>query len=816
MKQPHGCWTPLAAGLGKPKSELKALAEQGQLTTAAVVGALNKALPQLQRDAATMGGTISGAYDQVRAAVMQYVGANAEANGSARITVDLLRALAENIGVVIGLLQALAAVLIAGAIGRGAVALAALGGSAGTAAVGVGVLTGAMRGLLVLIGGPTGLAVAVGTLAAAWLGLSVVKQKAANQASDQARKELADLKVELADFESRKKEGKATGPEFVAAPGLRARIRDLEKAVGISDEADANAAQSRRENRRFEGTSSLQDPATIKRFQDENKLRSDIVKKFADDRAAYVKAKDLEISAAQERNDQATAKRLTREKAGYLAEQKRAEREQLKSFDIRDTVTRLAQAKQLYDQDFELLADATQREKVLLQEKFDQGLVDLVSYLADKKRLQNAEANDEKARLQAQLDEEQRVLAVNQKRLRLAKDPNAREQAQESVLASQIKIAQLETDIEKKGRDRVANSRQLNDEAAKLTSELREQLKTVDTQLKQSRGAETLADIQRRVQDQFAPQLAREFQLGGDGTATQALIDNTVRREELSRQQALLAQARTDLAQREEAIRIQEAAGAIDAEEAERQLLDARRAQLPVLQELARLLQALAVSPAEKAQAAQADLENKRLADLRTEAQKTLTATAKNGLGQFFQDIVTGSKTAGEALRSMLGNFANQMLQLITQRLGARLFESFGLGRVVDSAASFVATTFGFHQGGVVSAGGATFTRRLDLSPLAVAMAPRYHTGGIVGMAPNERLAVLQDGEEVLTAKDPRHVNNYRGSGLVVNSSVTVNGAGGTTAAQQGAGADLSRVIEGAIDTWAVKQSRPGGILSRN
>jgi hypothetical protein len=83
-------------------------------------------------------------------------------------------------------------------------------------------------------------------------------------------------------------------------------------------------------------------------------------------------------------------------------------------------------------------------------------------------------------------------------------------------------------------------------------------------------------------------------------------------------------------------------------------------------------------------------------------------------------------------------------------------------------------------------------------------------------MAPNERLAVLQDGEEVLTAKDPRHVNNYRGSGLVVNSSVTVNGAGGTTAAQQGAGADLSRVIEGAIDTWAVKQSRPGGILSRN
>jgi hypothetical protein len=84
----------------------------------------------------------------------------------------------------------------------------------------------------------------------------------------------------------------------------------------------------------------------------------------------------------------------------------------------------------------------------------------------------------------------------------------------------------------------------------------------------------------------------------------------------------------------------------------------------------------------------------------------------------------------------MLGNFANQMLQLITQRLGARLFESFGLGRVVDSAASFVATTFGFHQGGVVSAGGATFTRRLDLSPLAVAMAPPVPHRGHCGHGP--------------------------------------------------------------------------------
>ena len=36
----------------------------------------------------------------------------------------------------------------------------------------------------------------------------------------------------------------------------------------------------------------------------------------------------------------------------------------------------------------------------------------------------------------------------------------------------------------------------------------------------------------------------------------------------------------------------------------------------------------------------------------------------------------------------------------------------------------------------------------------------RYHTGGIAGLKPNEVPAILERGEEVLTADDPRHINN--------------------------------------------------------
>lgn len=56
-----------------------------------------------------------------------------------------------------------------------------------------------------------------------------------------------------------------------------------------------------------------------------------------------------------------------------------------------------------------------------------------------------------------------------------------------------------------------------------------------------------------------------------------------------------------------------------------------------------------------------------------------------------------------------------------------------------------------------------------DLPAMATADVPKYHTGGIVGKLPNtsskglmsgEVPAILMRGEEVLTAKDPRHANN--------------------------------------------------------
>jgi hypothetical protein len=70
-----------------------------------------------------------------------------------------------------------------------------------------------------------------------------------------------------------------------------------------------------------------------------------------------------------------------------------------------------------------------------------------------------------------------------------------------------------------------------------------------------------------------------------------------------------------------------------------------------------------------------------------------------------------------------------------------------------------------FHEGGIVGAGG--LVREVPASWFAGA--PRYHNGGMVGLAANENAAILQRGEEVLAANNPRHARNWQGGGPDIN-----------------------------------------------
>lgn len=75
------------------------------------------------------------------------------------------------------------------------------------------------------------------------------------------------------------------------------------------------------------------------------------------------------------------------------------------------------------------------------------------------------------------------------------------------------------------------------------------------------------------------------------------------------------------------------------------------------------------------------------------------------------------------------------------------------------------------HSGGIAG----QLTGSKTVNPLAFLSAPRYHSGGIAGLRPREVPAILEQGEEVLTRDDPRHIAN-RGGSMPVTVSISNDG----------------------------------------
>lgn len=494
----------------------------------------------------------------------------------------------------------------------------------------------------------------------------------------------------------------------------------------------------------------------------------------------------------------------------------------------KNQLTRLAQTRQLFDAELELANDANQRELRSLQDKYNNGLVTLEAYLARKAALLETDAAQDIARLQAQLKAEQATLAANEPRLAQARktgDKNGIEQAEESILASKQKIEKLETDITKRKRDQLDATAALMVEEKKITDEISKQFAAFEVQARQANGQRSTPEQARAEARVRYQALYDRLGVVGD-TGGQEVINRQVERdarqirfEQVARE---LEQRNADLQVREQALRLADEQAGISSIETERKIIALRSENIAKVRELTDELAGLADLPANQTRVAQAQLELERMKDTTTELERTARTAGANGFGQMFSDIATGAKTAEQALSDMLGSFVRQMLDVITQELGRDLIQSLfpkggggGGAGGGDILGSFIAT-LGFHSGGVVRPGGQTFTRSIPagLAMAAAQYAPRYHSGGMAGFKPNERLAVLETGEEVLTADNPRHINNMRSRGGVsVENKFVINGANGDDAQKQTALNDLSGQMEVLIDQWSMKQQRPGGIL---
>jgi hypothetical protein len=126
-------------------------------------------------------------------------------------------------------------------------------------------------------------------------------------------------------------------------------------------------------------------------------------------------------------------------------------------------------------------------------------------------------------------------------------------------------------------------------------------------------------------------------------------------------------------------------------------------------------------------------------------------------------EAIAGQKSWGEAIRNtgraflqFAADFLREIALMITKQLILNALKNSGWG-------AGIAGLFGVkHDGGVI---GHANSRTRSVSPAWFANAPRYHTGGVAGLAPDEYPTILQRGEEVLAADSPRNVLNG-GAGL--------------------------------------------------
>jgi tape measure domain-containing protein len=504
---------------------------------------------------------------------------------------------------------------------------------------------------------------------------------------------------------------------------------------------------------------------------------------------------------------------LARRAAGTLpAEQKQGE-------------ARVARTREVFDKELQLLQDKLQREQLLNQQQFDAGLRDVQQYLAERSRLDREAGDAEVRELQAKLEAARQARAANLQALGQTTDPEDRRRLDDQVFQQTQQIARIEADIVKAKRDQVDAQRAIAEVQRTTAIELQRALRDIDQQINQALGTETADQIAARVRAQLEPLAQQIRALGGDTAQVDRLAQVRTAQEQLN-------QSARDFANLQEAIRLQEAEidrqvaqGKLTTLEAERQKFAARDASLAQLRQLLQAQRALAQTPEERNAVDQRLQDIKQLEDRTTEFDRSLRNAVQGSGTQLFKDVISGAKSAKDAVRDFGLSIIASIQDVIARDLGEQLMQSiFGSGGGAGGGSgdwmSLISDGFnflvnGFHRGGIAGKPGeASFTRRMPAA--AFAFAPRYHAGGIAGLRPGEVPAVLKVGEETLTEDDPRHIKNFRGSGVQVSmGDINISGGTGSDATLAEQARELQARTLATVNQWAAEQSRAGGILAR-
>lgn len=139
----------------------------------------------------------------------------------------------------------------------------------------------------------------------------------------------------------------------------------------------------------------------------------------------------------------------------------------------------------------------------------------------------------------------------------------------------------------------------------------------------------------------------------------------------------------------------------------------------------------------------------------------TVSSSLQGGLEGLFTDFISGTKSAKEAFADFAQGVLTEVSKIIAKLLIQLAIQSL-LSAYTGGASSGAGSLMGIVGAGVKHGGGGIGDsgRSRNVPWSFFSDAPRYHTGGVMGLKPNEIPIIAEKGEEMLTASDPRHRNN--------------------------------------------------------
>lgn len=338
----------------------------------------------------------------------------------------------------------------------------------------------------------------------------------------------------------------------------------------------------------------------------------------------------------------------------------------------------------------------------------------------------------------------------------------AQARAELSATKEAVKRQKLEEQILLLQRDRADIAVKSAQEQKKAEDDLTKSLGMVHLRLMEldgETGAVERAKLETEFQDMF-----KRLDANSD-TAGRKIVENLIDRLVAKAKGDELKQAGDSIASalqgKESSIGAQVAGGMLGYSEGERQIAAARAKALTDLQALrvaanAALADMKEGTPEHAAVLAGIGAIDVQIGNITASQQvfmQKMEDIAVSSFGDFLADLTTGAKNFKVAFADMVKSFVAGVARMIAQELALRAIKSLmsgwggggGVGGVIKEAIPIGS----LHTGGMAG----TSSRRIRVSPLMFGHAPRYHSGGIAGLKPDEVPAILQTGERVLSRR---------------------------------------------------------------